>query len=54
MKPLVDYLNMGGYGFFIWSSYGFALLVIIFQLIWTKKQKRKALQQLKIWIKNHS
>ena len=29
-----DWLNMGGYGFFVWGSYGTAILGLIFLSLW--------------------
>lgn len=37
-----DFINMGGYGFYVWLSYGLSLLAIIL-LIAEESWRRKAL-----------
>jgi heme exporter protein D len=37
-------LSMGGYGFYVWGSYIFALIAIIWEVV-SLKQRKKALQQ---------
>ena len=39
-------LSMGGYGFYVWGSYLFALLAIIWELV-TLSYRKKAQQQEK-------
>ncbi|HEX6284081.1 MAG TPA: heme exporter protein CcmD [Pyrinomonadaceae bacterium] len=35
-------LSMGGYGFYVWGSYLFSLIVIVWELV-SLRQRRKAL-----------
>ena len=38
---LTEFLHMGGYGFYVWSSYGLALAVLVLNLvlpIWRRKK----------------
>lgn len=44
---MVEFLAMGGYAFFVWSSYGLSLLVLLLTFIWPMLQKRRLLQRLK-------
>ena len=37
-------LSMGGYGFYVWGSYIFALIVIVWEVV-SLKQRKKALRQ---------
>jgi heme exporter protein CcmD len=37
-------LSMGGYGFFVWGSYIFALILIVWEVV-SLKQRKKALKQ---------
>ncbi len=37
-----DFFTMGGYGFYVWGSYGVTALLIIVEIIWVL-QRRKAL-----------
>lgn len=35
-----DFIAMGGYGFFVWLSYGVSALSIILYIFYIKRQKR--------------
>ena len=37
-------LSMGGYGFYVWGSYIFALILIVWEVV-SLKQRKKALRQ---------
>jgi heme exporter protein D len=37
-------LSMGGYGFYVWGSYIFALIAIVWEIV-SLKQRKKALRQ---------
>ncbi len=37
-------LSMGGYGFYVWGSYIFALILIAWEVV-SLKQRRKSLRQ---------
>ena len=37
-------LSMGGYGFFVWGSYIFSFIVIVWEVV-SLKQRKKALTQ---------
>ena len=37
-------LSMGGYGFYVWGSYIFALIAIVWEIV-SLKQRKKALKQ---------
>jgi heme exporter protein D len=38
-------LSMGGYGFFVWGSYIFTLIVIVWEVVSLKQRKRAVKQQ---------
>lgn len=44
---MVEFFAMGGYAFFVWTSYGLALLVLALTFFWPVLQKRRLLQKLK-------
>jgi heme exporter protein D len=44
---MVEFFAMGGYAFFVWTSYSLALLVLVLTFIWPVLQKRRLLQKLK-------
>jgi heme exporter protein D len=37
-------LSMGGYGFYVWGSYIFALILFVWEIV-SLKQRKKALRQ---------
>ncbi len=48
---MADFLRMGGYGFYVWVSYGLAVLVLIYN-IWLplsceRRLKRRLARQVK-------
>ena len=38
-------LSMGGYGFFVWGSYIFALILIVWEVVSLKRRKKTLKQQ---------
>ena len=40
---LEEFFNMGGYAFYVWTSYGIALLVLLVNIIAPLRQRRKLL-----------
>jgi heme exporter protein D len=44
MRNFSDFISMGGYGFYIWGSYLFALIAIAAELVGLSRRK-KALQE---------
>lgn len=40
-------LSMGGYGFYVWGSYIFSLIAIVWEL-WSLSHRKKALAQQQI------
>lgn len=43
---LSDFFNMGGYAFYVWTSYGITLIVLLANLISPLLLKRKLLTDL--------
>jgi heme exporter protein D len=41
-----EFFHMGGYGFYVWSSYGIALLVLVANLLSPILLKKKLLSEL--------
>ncbi|VTM25685.1 Cytochrome c-type biogenesis protein CcmD [Stutzerimonas stutzeri] len=41
-----DFFNMGGYGFYVWLSYGISLVATVALIIQTIKQHRTVLQSV--------
>lgn len=44
---MVDWLAMGGYGFYVWSAYGLVLSVMAGNVIWSAYRKRKVFADIK-------
>jgi heme exporter protein D len=41
-----DFLNQGGYGFYVWSSYGISAIGLGVLIVWTVASWRKAKARL--------
>ncbi len=46
MSAVADFLHMGGYAFYVWSSYGLAALVLLLNLIAAIRRRRSVFRQL--------
>jgi len=44
----MDWLTMGGYGGYVWGSYGVAVLAIAFELTTLRYRRRHALDQARL------
>ena len=45
MGSFAEFVNMGGYAFFVWSSYGLTALFLVSIVVWTSMQYRKTRRQ---------
>ncbi len=43
---LNEFFHMGGYGFYVWTSYGIALVVLLANMIAPLRQRRKILNDI--------
>ena len=43
---LAEFLDMGGYGFYVWTSYGIALVILVANIVAPLKLRRKLLADL--------
>jgi heme exporter protein D len=43
---LNEFLHMGGYGFYVWTSYGISLLVLMLNIIAPLNQRKKLLADI--------
>lgn len=46
-----EFFNMGGYAFFVWSSYGLTLIVVVANIISPILQRKKVIARIKRAIK---
>jgi heme exporter protein CcmD len=37
-----EWLAMGGYGFYVWSSYGMLAIALIVELVWLRRHRRES------------
>lgn len=42
-----EFISMGGYAFYVWSSYGMSGVVLLLVFFWPIMQRRKLMQHLK-------
>ena len=42
-----EFLNMGGYGNYVWSAYGIALVVLVGNVLVPRRSERTALTELR-------
>jgi len=42
-----EFFNMGGYAFYVWTSFGLALIVLTGNVMWAINRKRRVIRQLK-------
>ncbi|MDD4913553.1 MAG: heme exporter protein CcmD [Methylococcales bacterium] len=42
------FLEMGGYGFYVWTAYGVTLLVLLLNILLPVVQRRQLLRQLSL------
>jgi heme exporter protein D len=47
MKSLHEFLTMGGYAAYVWSSYGIALIVMLANAIQPGRQLRRILKEIR-------
>jgi len=43
---LTEFLHMGGYAFYVWTSYGIALVVLVANVLVPMRQRRKLLTDI--------
>ena len=49
-----EFFNMGGYAFFVWTSYGLTFLVIVANIVSPIVQRKKVISRIKRAIKRES
>lgn len=47
MEHVTEYLNMGGYAFYVWTSFGLSLGVMIAHLIQPRRRERRILGEIR-------
>ena len=54
MKPLFEWLAMGGYSAYVWPAYGLVMVVFILNICSLKVQKNRTLNLLRHWYKRQN
>lgn len=44
---MTEFLHMGGYAFFVWTSYGLAAITLIANIVLPMRRKKEILNNLK-------
>jgi heme exporter protein D len=44
--PMYEFLNMGGYAFYVWSAYGISLVVLIINAVIPSLREKKIIHLL--------
>jgi len=44
----MDYLAMGGYGFFVWGAYGVTALLVALEVLSVRARRRRALMDARM------
>jgi heme exporter protein D len=42
-----DFIHMGGYGLYVWGSYGVTLVVMVAETLLARRRRRQALQAVR-------
>lgn len=45
MSELMEFLSMGGYAFFVWSSYGLTTIILLAVVFWSSRQLKQSRTQ---------
>ena len=48
-KSFADFLAMGGYGLFVWGSFGVTAAVMALELLLLRQRRRRALDAVRNW-----
>ena len=43
-----EFLAMGGYGFYVWTAYGVAALVIVIELVTLRSRRHTAIEEAQL------
>ena len=46
MNSFAEFLAMGGYGFYVWTAYAIAFVVLVLNIVLPIMQRKRVLRQL--------
>jgi len=44
---LAEFISMGGYGFYVWSSFGMTALLLALEVVYLKRQRINLLKRIR-------
>lgn len=44
---MIEFFNMGGYGFYVWMSMGMTALLMLGDLFFVRQQRKQLIKQIK-------
>jgi heme exporter protein D len=47
---LADFLEMGGYGLYVWGAYGMSAAALGWELLMLVQRRRRALDEARLWL----
>lgn len=47
MAQLNEFLHMGGYAFYVWSSFGLSLVVMVWNIVLPRQREKQLIRDLK-------
>jgi len=45
-NSFADFINMGGYAFYVWSSYGVTVLFIVVEILLVMRKKKSLIKRI--------
>jgi heme exporter protein D len=45
---MAEFFSMGGYGLYVWGSYGMTALLMVAEVIWVIRRRRALMQRLSV------
>lgn len=49
---LSEFLHMGGYAAYVWSSYGLAFVVLVGNFLAARRRRRKLIREISVQLEN--
>jgi heme exporter protein D len=45
---MMEFLKMGGYGFYVWGAYGITAVVLVCEVFAVRRRRRRALEEARL------
>lgn len=53
-NSLAEFLDMGGYAFYVWGSFGLTAVVVAVEILLLRRQRKKLLRNLRVELLSES